>query len=104
MMDIVPMNQKAEYMSLVNGVNGGIYFVGALMGGYMLSFFITLYPLREALIFSYIIVFVGRFLSSLLFLRIKEPNRRTNSGLGIYSIIFRQKDPGIPSGGIIKPK
>ena len=104
MMDIVPVNQKAEYMSLINGINGGIYFVGALIGGYMLSFFITLYPLREALIFSYVIVFAGRFLSSLLFLRIKEPNKRTNSGLGIYSIIFRQKDPGIPSGGIIKPK
>ncbi len=104
MMDIVPNNQKAEYMSVINGINGGIYFVGALIGGYLLSFFINMYPLREALIYSYMIVFLGRFLSSLLFLRIKEPERRSNKGLGLYSVIFRQKDPGIPSGGVLKPK
>ncbi|MHB1663174.1 MAG: MFS transporter, partial [Thermoplasmataceae archaeon] len=97
-------NQKAEYMSVINGINGGIYFVGALIGGYLLSFFINMYPLREALIDSYMIVFLGRFLSSLLFLRIKEPQRRSNRGLGLYSVIFRQKDPGIPSGGVLKPK
>ncbi|MHB8360934.1 MAG: MFS transporter [Thermoplasmataceae archaeon] len=104
MMDIVPTEQKGEYMSLINGVNGIIYFIGALIGGYLLGFFIDLYPLREALLYAYLIVFSGRLISSFLFLRLKEPEKRLKQGIGIYSILLRQKDPGIPSGGVLKPK
>ncbi len=101
-LDIVPQKQRAEYLSIINGFNGIVYLVGALTGGYLLSYLMTGLPLYEALLYGYLIVFAGRFLSSLLFLRLKEPDVRGRAPLQLYALLFRLKPPGSPSGGTIR--
>lgn len=101
-LDIVPQNQRAEYLSIINGFNGIMYLAGALTGGYLLSYLMTGLPLYQALLYGYLIVFTGRFLSSLLFLRLKEPDTRGRAPLHLYSLLFRLKPPGSPSGGTIR--
>lgn len=101
-LDIVPQNQRAEYLSIINGFNGIMYLAGALTGGYLLSYLMSGLPLYQALIYGYLIVFTGRFLSSLLFLRLKEPDVRGRAPLHLYSLLFRLKPPGSPSGGTIR--
>ena len=104
MLDVVPSNRKGEYIALINGFNGLVYLMGALVGGYLLQFAINMFPLRTALEVSYLIVFSGRFLSSFLFLRLKEPENRGRTPIGLFSILYREKLPGNPSGGTIKMK
>ena len=68
-LDVVPEGHRAEYISILNGFNGAIYFTGALTGGYLLSLFIDFFPLRLALTFSYLIVsreFLSRLISRFL--------------------------------------
>ena len=101
-LDIVPQQQRAEYLSIINGFNGIVYLVGALTGGYLLSYLMTGLPLYEALLYGYLIVFTGRFLSSLLFLRLKEPDVRGRAPLQLYALLFRLKSPGSPSGGTMR--
>ncbi len=102
-LDIVPQNNKAEYISILNGFNGMVYFFGALSGGYILTLFLSFEPLRFALMLSYLIVFSGRFVSAFLFRGLKEVNTggRNNSAL---SILFKPKGAGSPSGVIIHPR
>ncbi len=102
LLDIIPGNRRAEYISIINGFNGLVYLLGALTGGYVLSFAESLLPLRQALIASYMIVFSGRLLTSFLFLKLKEPERTGRTPIGIFSILYRQKLPGNPSGGTMK--
>ncbi|MDS0256198.1 MFS transporter [Thermoplasmatales archaeon AK] len=102
LLDIVPENHRAEYISIINGFNGLVYLIGALIGGYLLEWLLGMFHLRMALEIAYICVFAGRFLSSLLFLRLKEPGKRGKAPLGLYSQLFRLKQPGNPSGGTIR--
>ncbi len=74
----------------------------ALTGGYLLSLFIDFFPLKLALIFSYIIVFSGRFISSFLFRGLKEVGGGRNRGA--LSILFKPRQPGSPSGAPINPR
>ncbi len=105
LMDVVPTEHKGEYMSILNGFNGGVYFAGAIIGGYLLTFFLTVYPLREALFAGYMIVFAGRFASSLLFLRLEEVgDKGGRKSWPLYSILMRMRQPGAPSGGNLRPK
>ncbi|MEM0156420.1 MAG: MFS transporter [Thermoplasmataceae archaeon] len=104
LLDVVPEGHRAEYISIINGFNGIIYLFGALSGGYLLDLMLGHFPLRLALIFSYLIVFVGRFLSSLLFMKLKEPERKGRSSLALYSLLHRFKQPGSPSGGTLRLK
>ena len=104
MLDVVPSNRKGEYIALINGFNGLVYLMGALVGGYLLQFAIDMFPLRTALEVSYMIVFGGRFMSSFLFLRLKEPENKGRTPIGLFSILYREKLPGNPSGGTIKMK
>lgn len=101
-LDIVPQKQRAEYLSIINGFNGIMYLAGALTGGYLLSYLMTGLPLYQALLYGYMIVFTGRLLSSLLFLRLREPDVRGRAPLHLYSLLFRLKPPGSPSGGTIR--
>lgn len=103
-MDIVPEGNKAEYISILNGFNGIVYFLGALAGGYILQGLIDIYGLREGLTFIYLIIVGGRFGTSLLFARIKETEKRSKDQVPLFSILFRLRDPGSPSGGVLKPK
>ncbi len=103
LLDIVPDGHRAEYISILNGFNGAMYFVGALIGGYMLQYLLALYPLRTALTFGYLVVFAGRFGSSFLFTGLKEENPVNRNG-NVFSLLFHPKQPGAPSGGIIKPR
>ncbi len=102
-LDIVPQNNKAEYISILNGFNGMVYFFGALSGGYILTLFLSFEPLRFALVLSYLIVFSGRFLSSFLFKSLKEIDTggRNNH---VLSILFKPKGAGAPSGAVIHPR
>lgn len=102
-LDIVPQNNKAEYISILNGFNGMVYFFGALTGGYVLTLFLSIEPLKIALLLSYLIVFAGRFLSSFLFRGLIEENSggRNNS---VLSILFKPKGAGSPSGAVIHPR
>ena len=102
LLDVIPKEKKAQYLSIINGFNGVIYLVGALVGGYLLQEMLSFYPLREALIFSYSIVFAGRFLSSFMFARLKEPDKRGRNSLSLYSLLERPKQPGSPSGGTLR--
>ncbi len=104
MLDVVPSQRKGEYIAIINGFNGLVYFLGALVGGYMLQFAIDMFPLRTALEYSYIVVFVGRFVSSLLFLQLKEPEKRGRTPISLFTILYKEKLPGNPSGGTIKMK
>ena len=102
-LDVVPEGHRAEYISILNGFNGAIYFMGALTGGYLLSLFIDFFPLKLALIFSYLIVFSGRFVSSFLFRGLKEVEGGGRN-MGALSILFKPRHPGSPSGGPINPR
>lgn len=104
LLDIVPRNNKAEYISILNGFNGLMYFAGALAGGYVLSYFIGIYGLAEALFLVYAISTAGRFLASLLFARLKEPENGRRKEWALFSILYRIRSPGSPSGGVLKPK
>lgn len=104
LMDIVPSENKAEYISIMNGFNGVVYFLGALSGGYMLELFLNWFGLGLALIVAYMVVVAGRFISSFLFLHLEEPERRERMHLSIYNILFRTKYPGLPSGSTVKPR
>ena len=81
-----------------------IGFYNALVGGYLLQYALSVFPLVKALEFSYMIVFAVRFSSSFLFLKLKEPEKKGRTPLGLFSILYRQKIPGSPSGGTIKMK
>ncbi|CAC12587.1 conserved hypothetical protein [Thermoplasma acidophilum] len=102
LLDIVPEGHRAEYISIINGFNGLIYLVGALSGGYVLAFMEALFPIRIALMYSYMVVFLGRFLSAFLFIGLKEPDQRGRAPLSLYSLILRFKQPGSPSGGTMR--
>ncbi len=102
LLDIIPSDQKAEFISIINGFNGVVFLIGALAGGYMLAFMETIFSVYTALFYSYIIIFAGRLLSSLLFIGMKEPQQKGRTPLGIYSLLFRQKNPGNPSGGTMR--
>ncbi|OWP55957.1 MAG: MFS transporter [Thermoplasmatales archaeon B_DKE] len=103
-LDIVPDDHRGEYISILNGFNGIMYFLGALAGGYLLQFFMGRYALREALTFTYSFIIAGRFASSFLFLRLKESDiKRGNRGF-VYSLLLRFRTPGAPSGGVVKPR
>ncbi|MGP6219724.1 MFS transporter [Caldiplasma sukawensis] len=102
LLDIIPNRGRAKYISIINGFNGLAYLCGALTGGYMLSIFQSYFPLQTALEYSYIIVFSGRFISSLLFLKLKEPGEKKRKEVPIISLLYREKLPGNPSGGTIK--
>lgn len=102
MLDLVPEGQRAEYIAIINGFNGLIYLIGALSGGYLLSFMELHFMLKYALIYSYIIVFSGRLISSFLFLRLNEVGSQNRVNFSLYSLIYRYKEPGQPSGGTIK--
>ena len=102
-LDIVPQNNKAEYISILNGFNGMVYFFGALSGGYILTLFLAFEPLRFALILSYLIVFSGRFLSAFLFRGLTEMNTGGRND-SVLSILFKPKGAGSPSGTVIHPR
>ena len=102
LLDVIPHERKAEYLSIINGFNGVIYLTGALIGGYLLEIMIAHFPLYLALVYSYIIVFSGRFASSFMFLHLKEPEQKGRSPLSLYSLLYRSKQPGNPSGGTLR--
>lgn len=104
LLDIVPQNNKAEYISILNGFNGLMYFIGALAGGYTLSYFIGIYGLMEGLFLIYAISTAGRFVASLLFARLKETGKGRRKDWAHFSILYRIRSPGSPSGGVLKPK
>ncbi|MBX8631445.1 MAG: MFS transporter [Candidatus Thermoplasmatota archaeon] len=104
LMDIVPEGNKAEYISIMNGFNGMVYFAGALTGGYLLQFLLGAFPLRYALTLTYSVIVVGRFSASFLFLRLKEPEKKGREQFTLYSLLFRLKQPGMPSGASVKPR
>ncbi len=102
LLDIVPANRRGEFLSIINGTNGIVYLIGALAGGYLLQYMINVHGLREGLLITYMIISAGRFLSSSLFVRLRETDARRKSG-GLLSL-FGFKTPGMPSGGVVKPK
>ena len=104
LLDIAPSGKRAEYISVLNGANGIVYFLGAISGGFMLQYLVALYPLRYALMLGYLVVFAGRFLSSFLFLRLKETGGNNRRDLALFSILLRWRHPGSPSGGNLGPK
>ncbi len=104
LMDIVPVESRAEYISIINGFNGAVYFFGALAGGYLLEILLGSFSLWVALFAAYTVVAAGRFSSSFMFLHLEEPQRRERMRFTLYSILFRTKYPGLPSGSTIKPR
>lgn len=104
LLDIAPSGKRAEYISVLNGANGIVYFLGAISGGFMLQYLVALYPLRYALMLGYLVVFAGRFLSSFLFLRLQETGGNNRRDLALFSILLRWRHPGSPSGGNLGPK
>ncbi|EQD36395.1 Major facilitator superfamily MFS-1 [mine drainage metagenome] len=102
LLDVIPHERKAEYLSIINGFNGVIYLTGALIGGYLLELMIAHSPSYLALVYSYLIVFSGRFASSFMFVHLKEPEQKGRSPLSLYSMLYRPKQPGNPSGGTLR--
>lgn len=104
LLDIVPQDNKAEYISILNGFNGLMYFIGALSGGYILEYLIGHYGLATGLLIVYIASTVGRFCASFLFARLKETEKGRRKENALFSILYRVRSPGSPSGGFWKPK
>lgn len=104
LLDIVPEGNKAEYISILNGFNGLVYFAGALSGGYILQYFIGIYGLVEALFLIYVIATAGRFCASFMFARLRETEKGGKREEALFSILHRIRSPGNPSGGVLKPK
>ncbi len=104
LLDIVPQNNKAEYISILNGFNGLVYFIGALSGGYILGYFVGIYGLAEALMLVYAISTAGRLSASFLFARLRETEKGRRKEGALFSILYRIRSPGNPSGGVLKPK
>lgn len=104
LLDIVPQNNKAEYISILNGFNGLMYFTGALAGGYILQFLIGVYGIATGLLIFYVISTVGRFCASFLFARLREIEKGRRKENALFSILYRIRSPGSPSGGFWKPK
>ena len=102
LLDIIPVDRRGEFISILNGFNGLVYLFGALSGGYLLQAFISFMPLGISLTIAYLIIFSGRFLSSFLFYRLKESQDRGAGPLSLFQLILRQKPAGSPSGGTIK--
>jgi hypothetical protein len=76
--------------------------IGALAGGYLLEYLLTMFPLRTALLLGYTASALGRFVSSFLFLRLREPEQKGRAPLNLYNILNRQRTPGHPSGGVLR--
>lgn len=102
LLDVVPQNRRAEYLSIMNGFNGIVYLFGALAGGYLLQELLVGFPLFYALLYAYLIVFLGRLITSFLFIRLKEPENNGRAPLHLYATLFRLKPPGHPSGGTMR--
>ncbi len=104
LLDIIPNSRRAEYISIINGFNGLVYLLGALTGGYLLEFTESFLPLEKALMAAYLVVFIGRFATSFFFLKLREPEKKGRTPIALFSILYRQKMPGSPSGGTIRMK
>lgn len=104
LMDIVPPESRAEYISIINGFNGAVYFLGALSGGYLLELLLSSFSLRTGLLIAYMVIMGGRFVSSFMFRGLEEPERRERGHLSLMNILFRTKYPGLPSGSTVKPR
>ncbi len=104
LMDVAPEKHRAEYISIMNGFNGAVYFVGALTGGYVLELLLESHTLQVSLPIVYGVIVAGRFATSFLFLRLREPENRGGGQLGLYGVLYRLKHPGMPSGATVKPR
>ncbi|MCX8171223.1 MAG: MFS transporter [Candidatus Bathyarchaeota archaeon] len=74
LLDISPKTMRGSYISLYNAVAGSFTFLGSTIGGYMLDLLLSFsYGFHEAMMTMYAISIVGRIVSGLLYITIKEP-------------------------------
>jgi len=102
LLDIIPIDRRGEFISILNGFSGIVYLFGSLTGGYLLQAFVSFMPLSQSLVIAYVIIFAGRFLSSFLFRGLKETSERGKGPLSLFQILLKQKPAGSPSGGTMK--
>jgi MFS family permease len=102
LMDLLPDGKKAEYISIMNGFNGIVYFFGSVTGGLLLEYFISFMPLYRAVSLALIIIGIGRIITSFSFLRIEDPGRKIKNPL--LNILFRLNNAGLPSGSVQKQR
>ncbi len=107
LMDLLPEGKRAEYVSIMNGFNGIVYLFGSLAGGgFLLQYLEGTMPLARAVSLSLTLISAGRFATSFLFLRLKEPENRggRRGGSPIFSVLLRLVRPGLPSGSSVRER
>ncbi|GGM76450.1 MFS transporter [Thermogymnomonas acidicola] len=104
LMDLLPEGKRAEYVSIMNGFNGIVYLFGSLAGGFLLQYLEGTMPLARAVSLSLTLISAGRFATSFLFLRLKEPENRGRRGIPIFSVLLRLVRPGLPSGSSVRER
>ncbi|SMD30992.1 MFS transporter [Picrophilus oshimae] len=102
LMDLLPDENRAEYISIMNGFNGIVYFFGSVSGGELLEYLIGFIPLHMAVEYSFIIIGTGRIITSFLFINLNDPGR--NKRTPLLNILFRLNNAGLPSGSIIRQR
>ncbi len=104
LLDVIPVGRRAQFLSIINGANGFIYLAGSMIGGVLLQFMIGPFGLGRSLLYLYTAIFIGRFVSSFMFRRLREPVQGDRSDITLVSILTRFRIPGLPSGSVQKPK
>ncbi len=102
LMDLLPDGRRAQYLSIMNGLNGVIYFFGSLTGGFLLEYLMSFLPLYKAVSFTLIIIAIGRIITSFSFLNLVDPGRKIKNPL--LNILFRLNNAGLPSGSLQKQR
>ena len=74
-LDVSTEETKAEHFAYFNLAVGAVGFAGSLIGGYLANYLQTTMPLVTALLIIYVISGSGRFASSFLFFKLKDPKK-----------------------------
>ena len=78
-LDLVPKENSGVYIGFLSMVTGIFYFIGTLLGGYFVDIFMIWYPEEVALTIALAFVAIARFVTSFLFLNLKEVREFNNN-------------------------
>ncbi|MEM2342192.1 MAG: MFS transporter [Candidatus Bathyarchaeia archaeon] len=74
LLDISPKSMRGSYTSLYNAISGSFSFLGSTVGGYVIDLLMGMgFGFNESMTTMYIVSMIGRIVSGLLYMTIKEP-------------------------------
>jgi len=76
LLDVSPKGLRGSYMGLYNALSGLFSFAGSIMGGYLMSFLISLgFGFQESMFLVYMLSTAGRLIGGVLYVTLEEPYR-----------------------------